>query len=67
METIIVYLQERPFEWRQFVFEIPPDACALVEAGLKKILAFSPHEDYAQFIYEIGGGYPMFFVACHLA
>ena len=65
MQTIIVFLMEKPGEWRKFVFELPPDACALVEAGVEKILFYSPHPDYVQFIYDIGGGYPMFFISCH--
>jgi len=74
METIIIWWQVRlyiypiqleTYKWRKSVIELSADDCALVEAGLKDILSFSPHPEYVQFIYDIGGGFPVFFWPCH--
>ena len=64
---IQVWIEIRHMEWKTWVFVLPPDACALVEAGLRKLMPFTPHPEYVQFIYEIGGHgheYNFFFAGC---
>ncbi len=65
MKTIIVSILVCGEGWRTFIFELPAEACALVESGLRNIYPSFPEEGYVQLIYEIGGGIGMFFIPCH--
>ncbi len=62
--TITVYVLIRPEEWWIRTFNLPPDACALIKAGLESFYHPFPEEGYVQLIYHMGGGIPMFFVGC---
>jgi len=67
MKTIIVSILVCGEGWRKFIFELPSDACALVESGLRNTYPkfYFIEADYVQLIYEIGGGIGMFFIPCH--
>lgn len=65
--TITVWVCIRPREWWIRTFELPPDACALVEAGLRSLISYIQHPNYVQDIYWIGGHgqeYVFMFAGC---
>ena len=54
-------------EWKTWVFDLPKETCLLVKEGLKDLMPFSPHSEYIQFMYDIGGHgyeYNHFFAGC---
>ena len=52
--------------WWVRTFYLPPDACALVQAGLESLYPkfHFIEAEYIQLIHYMGGGIPMFFVGC---